>query len=321
MTEDKFINAMNTLDDDLLIEAMAETPAIISSGARRSRLGRRQMVAIVAAVLIFVLAAGFASGIFTAPIRFFNANEVWGSTSKAIAFGKEVNMLGLQTQLEPVKQRSLRGQIKEDVKKLIKEEKENGEPHWYLAEQPDGSMEKVYDDYYLVEGTVQFDSQDAAIDYIGCKYFEVQYFPYEKILATVAYGGMLENTALGERSRVGCGFSAESIDEEVKVKISAEVNWSDSVCEVGGEAVCDDGTFAVETFTNANGYNGGKIYKTGIRDGWVYSRVYRENGKPDVYEIRGLLVKNLCVYRIEISSPWEDIAEANRIFDTWAESF
>ena len=98
MTEDKFINAMNTLDDDLLIEAMAETPAIISSGARRSRLGRRQMVAIVAAVLIFVLAAGFASGIFTAPIRFFNANEVWGSTSKAIAFGKEVNMLGLQTQ-------------------------------------------------------------------------------------------------------------------------------------------------------------------------------------------------------------------------------
>ena len=33
------------------------------------------------------------------------------------------------------------------------------------------------------------------------------------------------------------------------------------------------------------------------------------------------MVKNLCVYRIEISSPWEDIDEANRIFDTWAESF
>ena len=77
----------------------------------------------------------------------------------------------------------------------------------------------------------------------------------------------------------------------------------------------------METFTTTNGLNGGKAYKTGVRDGWVYSRIYEEEGKPDVYETEGFIVKNQLIYRIQISCGWEYQAEAEKIFDNWVASF
>lgn len=321
MKEDRIINAMNNLDDDILIDAMSETPAIISAGVRRSRLGRRRLVAIVAAVLIFVLAAGFASGILTAPVSLFNSGKVEETTSHIYYYGTGVDLLGFRTQLASIRQSEIKGQVIEDAKQLFAEKIEKGDLHWHSVTHPDGKTEREYDDYYMLEETVQFDNQVAALDYIGCKYYEKQYFPYDNCLATVSYFSTLKKDSSPRSLDIGCDLSVESIDERIAVKVSVEANWSRETIDVGGKSFFDDGTYALETFTTTNGLNGGKAYKTGVRDGWVYSRIYKEEGLPDLYEIEGFIIKNRCKYAIEISCPWEDSAEANRIFDTWAESF
>ena len=301
MKEDRIINAMNNLDDDILIDAMSETPAIISAGVRRSRLGRRRLVAIVAAVLIFVLAAGFASGILTAPVSLFNSGKVEETTSHIYYYGTEVDLLGFRTQLASIRQSEIKGQVKEDAMLLFAEKTEKGDLHWHSVTHPDGKTEREYDDYYLLEETVQF--------------------PYDNCLATVSYFSTLKKDSSPRSLDIGCDLSVESIDERIAVKVSVEANWSRETIDVGGKTFFDDGTYALETFTTTNGLNGGKAYKTGVRDGWVYSRIYKEEGLPDLYEIEGFIIKNRCKYAIEISCPWEDSAEANRIFDTWAESF
>ena len=305
---------MSNIDEELLSEALSETvEAEDSVRAKRHRLSRRKIAVILAAALILVVMAGFASGILTAPVSIFNSGKVEEKTSHILYYGKEVDLLAFETQIRAIDQKTIKGQIREGINKLLSEKKENGDLHFHTVTYPDGKTEKEYDDYYLAEGEVQFSSQEEALEYIGCKYYEKPYFPYEKCLVTVSYSAVLKENKPVSRSELGCKYFAESIDEKVYVKVEIGTDY--------GKGYFDDGTYALELFTTASGLNGGKAYKTGLRDGWVYSRVYEEAGMPNVYEIEGLIVKNQLIYKIQISCDWEYQTEADQIFDAWVNSF
>ena len=104
--------------------------------------------------------------------------------------------------------------------------------------------------------------------------------------------------------------------EKISVLIYADccfvgrVPEKDSKCYMGIGSFASDGSAAVETFTNVNGYNGGKGY---ANEGW--EDVNKE------YFIRGGIVKNNVFYQIDIRCDWADKAEADRIFETWANNF
>lgn len=321
MIENKIIDAMGDLDEALLADAVEEWLPKATLKVRTPMSKRRKAVLVLVAVLAFVITAGFVSGVITSPVTLFNTGKVKTKTYKILYLGKEVEVMGFRTQLNPLKQNSIKGAIKEVAQKQLAEKKERGELHWYPVTDQEGNQSIVYDDYYLAENDVKFSDQDAALEFIGCKSFEKQYFPYDSCQVAVSYSATLPLDASVSRFMLGCQLFAESLDEEIKVKISAEANWNKVTEDIGGKQYYDDGTFALKTFVTPNGYNAGKAYKTGIHDGWVYSQIYSENGIPDNYEVDGLVVKNSCIYRIEISCPWEDRAEADQIFDAWTAGF
>ena len=91
MIENKIIDAMNNIDEDLLSEALSETvEGETAVRAKRHRLSRRKIAIILAAALILVVMAGFASGILTAPVSIFNSGKVEEKTSHILYYGKEV---------------------------------------------------------------------------------------------------------------------------------------------------------------------------------------------------------------------------------------
>ena len=314
MIENKIIDAMNNIEEDLLIEALSETTETgVAVRTRRRRPAQRKIAVIIAATLILMIMAGFASGILTAPIIIHNSGKVEEQTTRVFYYGEEVDLLAFETQVPILNQRNIKGQVRKDTNELLSEKKENGDLNFHTVIHTDGSTEKKYDDFYLVEGETRFSSQESALEYIGCKYYEKQYFPYEKCIATVTYSAMLQENRAVSGSKLWCIYSVESVDEKIYVK--EEIGTSDS------KGYFDDGTYALELFTTSGGLNGGKAYKTGLMDGWVYSRVYEEEGKPNVYEIEGLIVKNQLIYTIQISCDWEYQAEAEKIFDDWVSSF
>ena len=314
MIENKIIDAMNDIDEDLLGEALSdktESGTAVYTGHRRPR--HRKVAAVIAAALILMVTAGFASGILTAPVNIFNTGKIEETTSRVSYYGKEVDMLGFDTQILFTRQRSINGQVRKEANKLLSEKKEIGDLHFHTHHYPDGRTEKEYDDYYLAEDEVRFDSQESALDYIGCRYFEKMYFPYEKCLATVSYSAVLGENEPVSGSKLECRYSAESIDEKIYVRVGIDTELS--------PMYFDDGTYALELIKTPGGFNGGRAYKTGLRDGWVYCRIYEEESRPNVYETEGFIVKNQLVYKILVSCDWEYQAEAEKIFDNWVASF
>ena len=77
MIENKIIDAMNDIDEDLLGEALSdktESGTAVYTGHRRPR--HRKAAAVIAAALILMVTAGFASGILTAPVNIFNTGKI-----------------------------------------------------------------------------------------------------------------------------------------------------------------------------------------------------------------------------------------------------
>ena len=314
MIENRIIDAMNYIDEDLLEETLSDKTDSETAAYTDHRWPRRRKIAaVIAAALILMVTAGFASGILTAPVNIFNTGKIEETTSRVFYYGKEVDMIGFDTQILFTRQRSIKGQVRNDANKLLSEKKATGDLHFHTHHYADGRTEKEYDDYYLAEDEVRFDSQESALDYIGCRYFEKMYFPYEKCLATVSYSAVLKENEPVSGSKLECRYSAESIDEKIYVRVGIGTELS--------PMYFDDGTYALELIKTPGEFNGGKAYKTGLRDGWVYSRIYEEEGRSNVYETEGFIVKNQLVYKIQISCGWEYQSEAEKIFDNWVASF
>ena len=302
MTEDRIINAMNNLNDDILIDAMSETPVAVSAGGRRPRLSRRRLVAIVAACLVLGCGAvAYATGLLDSVFDIYRSAE---SENKMYIIKDGVNYDQVQVILETAykNEKELKGSIRKDAAKLLKE-KQNTE-------------EEVIRDFYQTEGHVSFDSAKEMLDYIGCKGLEVPYFPYDNCKYSVDYSALLnKDDSINKLTIDSCGYYTYDPDENRKIKVKLlgdmclvpGVVSKDMIAKVGIASYIDDGTNAEELFTTKHGSSGIKGYTI--------------EGKTEHYGIQGCVVKNGFFYRILISCNWADKAEADRIFQTWAESF
>ena len=108
MIEDKIIDAMNEIDEDLLEEVLSDkTDSETAAYTDHRRPRRRKIAAVIAAALILMVTAGFASGILTAPVNIFNTGKVEETTSRVLYYGREVDMLGFDTQILFLRQGSM----------------------------------------------------------------------------------------------------------------------------------------------------------------------------------------------------------------------
>lgn len=321
MMENRIIDAMNAIDDDLLSEALAD-----NNSGRRERISNRfirgRIAAVIAAALIVVGgAAAYATGLLTLPVKIHNSLEE--KTNTIMYKGEEVVLFGISSHLEGLKEKEISGQVRTDAASLIQERKAKGELDWGIIIHPDGREEKEYLDQYSIVEKKEFGSQAEALKYIGCSYYEEQYFPYEKGCVTVEYSAILKkNSPVNRLQMTGCSLIISSIDEKIDVKASVETSFMKGGNDAGIGSYYDDGTYKAETYTTTNGYNCGKVYKTGLKDGKIYSTLSLEDlPDRDKYTIDGVVVKNNCLYKINIVSEWEDKAAADRIFDDWASAF
>ena len=313
MINEKIIEALNAADDAFVAESMpgvCDVPA-----ARTYRRSRRFRAVIIAASLVLVCGAvAFATGILTAPFSMYISKKDNTRMRIQTVDGVEVDFAEVDVWIPVISEKEITGPVRDDAAALLKEKQDKDEREWSLERSGEGQpWEKVYDDYYQVHGGKDFDSQAELLDYIGCKYFEPQYFPYDKVNAGVVYNATLKD----DKITIGdCNYTMESVGEKIIVKTWTMCSFSAGkvkkgmVCGTGIGSFADDGSTTVELFTNPHGYNGAKGY---ANEG--YSNKYEQ------YFISGCVVKNNCFYEINIYCDWADKAEADQIFQTWADNF
>ena len=147
MIENRIIDAMNYIDEDLLEEVLSDKTDSETAAYTDHRWPRRRKItAVIAAALILMVTAGFASGILTAPVNIFNTGKIEETTSRVFYYGKEVDMIGFDTQILFTRQRSIKGQVRNDANKLLSEKKATGDLHFHTHHYADGRTEKEYDD-------------------------------------------------------------------------------------------------------------------------------------------------------------------------------
>ena len=316
MINEKILIALNEADDAFIAESV---PGIegVSAAASRRRSKRLTAVIIAAALILACGAAAFASGILTAPFSIYRSKDAEVKHRTMTVNGVEVDFIDIDVQVPQISQSEVRGALRTDLEAFMQKTMEFGGP---TADWVNLGEEGIYgraDGYhYEVWLNKEFDDQQKALDYIGLKKYEIQYFPYENYKAAVS-------TACHATADSGSGFSGmdigfcwyyvESLDEKISVELRAECSLINrkpkkgEICNMGMGGFPDDGSMAVETFTNSHGYNCAKAYAS--------------DGSAEKYGIIGLVVKNNVLYSSSISCDWADKEEADQIFRNWAEHF
>ena len=313
MINEKILSALSDADDVFIAESV---PGINSVPANRTRRrSRRFGAAIVAASVVLVCGAvAYATGIFTAPFSIYRSAEAEVKNRTMTVDGVEVDFIDIDVQVPSISQSEVRGALRTDLEALMQKtmEIEGTTADWVkLGEDGMGRTDEY--NCEVLKGK-KFDDQQKALDYIGLKNYEIQYFPYEKCTVYV-YGlaDTLREKGVSGMDIYDCMYEIKSPDEKISVEL-----WTDcslvyvmpkkgAICYMGMGGFPDDGSVTVETFTKAHGYNGAKAYAS--------------DGSAEKYSITGLVVKNNVQYSSSISCEWEDKEEADQIFKNWAEHF
>ena len=181
MNKETMINAVNELDDALIIAAAPLT------GAAKARANRRRWTraAVVAACLMLVCGtAAYAAGWFTKPFDVVTEGITVVDKDGNEVAGKDVRVL-----LNALRPQEFKGKFRDDV----------------LAHQtdPNGGA-------FLVQ---TFKSMKEAADYLGCGKLETPYYPFEMPVDVLYTGskdlsnGSVSIQGIGEKDGMRCGFT------------------------------------------------------------------------------------------------------------------
>ena len=310
MNSDKILFALGCADDELIAASMPQ-----DGTARKHWYNSRGLKAAVIAIAVLLIGGtvAYATGILTAPFNLYRSKEVSTKTRILTIDGVEVDFIDVDVKIPVISEKEITGPIRDDAAELLKDKQDKDERDWsWGRSSEDEPWVKVYDDFYQIQSFKVFDNQAELLDYIGCRYYEPQYFPYDKMSAGVQYSAMLKD----DKVTIDCTYSMSSVDERIRVYTWTECGFvsgkvkNGTFCNTGIGGFGDDGSTTVELFSNPNGYNGAKAC---ANEGC--------SSKYEQYFITGCVVKNNCFYEININCDWADKAEADRIFDTWANSF
>ena len=318
MINDKMIDALAYADDEFISESM---PLEGEDAFKAPRRRRRIRTSLIAVCLVLVLSAAvYAAGVLTGTIGIYKSkdNQPGIAYSKSVwtIDGVEVDHINVDALLPIVSEKEITGPVRDDAAGLLKEKQDKGELDSYeVRENENSPWHTVQSDEYIVDFSRSFSGQKELLDYIGCRYYEEMYIP-----------GAISNASAGVTAALfkdddPSDCYIETCDYEIRSKydnidINTQVHMFFGVepikegrngfTSLGG--VIDDGSSSVESFTNANGYNGAKIYAN-------------EDSRWERYYIRGCIIKNGCFYSINIQCDWADKSDADKVFDTWAEHF
>ena len=318
MINEKVIDAMNEIDDDLLDEALfgynAEQSAILR---KKRRLSRRAVVAILAAVLVLVCGIGiYASGVLTASVEVYKSSEA--TKKKSFMYdenGNEIDHINIDVKLPAIYERDIKGPIREDAAALLSEKVAKDDRAWcYSSNDPNAVNEIVTYDFFDLTEYKKFSNQKDLLEFIGCEYFEEQYFPYENYEILLDYNAVVSVGQDIDDLRIrGLHYGLSSIDEPITISTWTTVFLKETEPEeddygyTGFGGIIDDGTSTVETIKNVNGYNGAKLAAN--------------EGMCDNYFASACIVKNNCYYMIGLSCGWDHAEEAQQILQTWIDNF
>ena len=314
MRNDQIMSYMTEMDDELLLEAAPGACDMAALKKSRRLRSVKTLVIVLCAVAVFGGAA-YASGVFTAPFSIYRSAETEVKNRQMFVNGVEVDFIDIDVQVPVVSQKKIKGAVRSDLEVAMQETMkiENNTSGWVPLSK-EGQWGGVDDVSYQVLYSKSFKSQKEALDHIGLKNYELQYFPYDDCEIRFTGEAIVYKSSETDKMEIThCVYGIMSVNEKMKIELWASCPLvsgtpkEGDICNMGIGGFPGDGSVTVETFTNAHGYNGAKAYTNGE--------------DSDEYFIQGLLVKNSVLYDINIVSDWADKAEAEQIFDTWAENF
>ena len=318
MINDKILDSINEIDDDLLDEALFGETEASAKVIHMPRRSPRRIAAVIAAAVL-VLGAGigvYASGVLTAPVEIYRSAEVEEKKSVMLIDGVEVDHIDINVRLPLTYQGDVKGPIRDEAAAKLAEKVAKDERAWNYGNGPDAVNGIVTHNFYQISEHKEFDDQKDILDFIGLEKLEEQYFPFENYSAGLSYNADLKvgHDVKDLRLWGGLHYGMHSIDEPISVgtwamvsltndKKEIETGW----CYTGFGGIIDDGTLSAETFQNSNGYNGAKVVSN--------------EGKTEKYSAQACIAKNDCFYQINLSCDWEYADQAQQILQTWIDSF
>ena len=322
MIGEKVLDALTETEDLFILDAAPGShvsgQAAAAGGSFKSRsLKRKRLTAVlIAATLVLALGAiAFASGVITLPFSLYRSSEVNAERRTMTIDGQQVDFIAVDVYALPVHPNVIKGPVMDDARKILKDKIESRKMH--VQYDQDGNKEVL--DLYEVSDGRTFATQEEALEYIGCKYYEKMYYPYDKGEVFVNFGGMApEGCSPDDFLLEYCQFEIRSIDEKIYVEEHARIFFNpfkDARCRTDGTYI-DDGTWTVSLATNPNGYNG-VVTKNTVPLG-------RDSGfttKDNSAVFGAMLAKNNCIYSIGTICDWADRQKAEEIINTWFNSF
>ena len=317
MTSEKLIESMTDVCDSYISDAQPGIHDARKSFGHHKR--RRVEAAILVAVLVLAGSiAAFASGIITIPFSLYKSSDVQTKTKTMIIDGVEVDSIEVSALTPAVYSKEITGAIMDDARQILKQKIENSS----TLINYDGSGRPVDTGVYEVSGGKEFASQQEALDYIGCKYYEAMYYPFDNAQVFVNYNATVsKDTQIDQMLLNTCMFDVRSTDSDIIINEHAFISFHPSkngkYCHTGLGEYPDDGSWDVSLYTNRNGYNGAVAKSIVPLDqkhnfGWP---------KADAYVSSAAIAKNNAFYSILVVADWEDRAEAENIINTWLEHF
>ena len=267
---------------------------------------------------MLVLAAGigvYASGVLTAPVEIYRSAEVEKKTRVMTINGVEVDHIDIDVRLPLTYQGDVKGPIRDEAAAKIAEMVEKDERAWNYSDGPDAVNGTVTYDFYTTTEFKEFNDQKTILDFIGLDKLQEQYFPYEKFEGMLIYDVQASvGQDINELGFLTLGYSMGNKEEPVTVetRTMAALTFNKDLteggcCNTGLGGLIDDGSWTVETFQNANGYNGAKQISN--------------EGMTEKYSAWACIAKNDCFYQITLSCDWEYADQARQILQTWIDSF
>ena len=311
MNKEMILQAMNGLDD---ADIMAAAPL---TGAEKARVSRRRWtrVAVIAACLVVVLGAvAYATGLLDTAFTIYRSAESDEKMYITDENGVVHDSVQILLEVAYMNENVISGPIRKDAAAMLKKKQDKGDIALEYAFDSNTGEKLIYD-FYQVDGHTSFDSTKEMLDYIGCKGLEVPYFPYDGCKYCVDYAAELNKDDDPDKLKMfSCYYRTYDPDEGRKIKVELMGNMmlvpgdvpKDTTAKVGIDGYIDDNNHIEELFTTRHGSSGIKIYTA--------------DGPGEWYAIHGCVVKNDFCYRIFISCDWADKAEADQIFQTWADS-
>ena len=305
MTGTEFIKNMNGLDEDLIQEA--------SGPVRKKRVTRVGWAAIAACLVVVFSVTAYATDLFGIS---FNVVPDRGYMTVTDGNGnvEELKTWSVEAWMPPVNPKYIKGDVNK-LAKVIRDQILANNKGEFVADPPN-TIQHLPESYF-VHGL----SADEAVKYVGYKYLEAPWFPYEKSNTYIEVTGRASDDGSGyglqeisihinnldpaddTKYILPDGYSGFLlIDSEVFMVIS-----DNDLLGMYGAEWCEKEEHYV--ITSQNGYEC-HIIDSGEMD---YSYPYKS--------IFGITIKNDLEYRIRVTFSENNRIEAERIVREWAEHF